>query len=300
MLIYWTVNDIMLLKICEESIFLKLCNLDVLCFLCIFIISFCLLFIVLFKRNYLNKKNLYKYRYIVSLLSSVYLLVFILFLFAVFSSSLYKNCSCKVSKKFSYTETDTLKLFYGNRVIVVGDSRMSLIDDDKDTYDIPLNYTFIAKSGSKIDWFIQNAIPDLEKILDNMDAGSVYHVVINMGVNDINKITNDNFAFKVSDKYFEYYKSLALKYPNVKFYVLSVNPIQDDLFKKHWAKFTLNNEYIEIFNSNIFKKTTKFKLIKYCDTYNNINFQTYDGLHYTHDTSQEIVNYIANKCVRYK
>ena len=39
--------------------------------------------------------------------------------------------------------------------------------------------------------------------------------------------------------------------------------------------------------------------IYYCDSYNTLDFKTDDGLHYTRDTNKDIINYIANKCVKF-
>ena len=37
----------------------------------------------------------------------------------------------------------------------------------------------------------------------------------------------------------------------------------------------------------------------YCDAYNNLKFDTNDGLHYTQETNEDIIYYISNKFIDY-
>ena len=39
--------------------------------------------------------------------------------------------------------------------------------------------------------------------------------------------------------------------------------------------------------------------IKYCDSYNSINFEMPDGLHYNYKTDEKIMKYIIEKCIKY-
>ena len=118
-----------------------------------------------------------------------------------------------------------------------------------------------------------------------------------MGVNDLNIVDTVNSR---AVEYFKLYKSLANKYENVEFYFMSVNPVQARyMYTKDMAD--MRNDEIMRFNAAMHKLLEKNDLdnMHYCDSYNNIHFETYDGLHYDNSTNQLILNYITNKCVIY-
>lgn len=182
-----------------------------------------------------------------------------------------------------------------NEIVIVGDSRMSLIDDDKDMVK-PANFMFVAKSGMRIDWLKNEAIPEVNNILKNKNFK--YHIVVNMGVNDLN---NDKYkGDEIAEEYFDLYSDLAKANIDSEVYILSVNPIDDELINQKWDN-NRTTEEIKLFNNTIQKELAKSNLnnIHYCDSYNSINFETYDGLHYTKDTNKRIINYINTKCVQY-
>ena len=116
-----------------------------------------------------------------------------------------------------------------NKIILFGDSRMEYISKKSDILHIPINFLFDAKGGATIKWARDNGVPKLEEILKDNNKNYRYHVVFNMGVNDIQE--DINIANRVRE-YFAIYKRLALKNPNVEFYILSVNPVNDDILNK--------------------------------------------------------------------
>lgn len=182
-----------------------------------------------------------------------------------------------------------------NKIIVIGDSRMSLIDDDSEL-EKPNNMQFIAKSGKTIDWFDKEALDKLDDIIE--DDGDVYHIVVNMGVNDLNY--NQYKGDDIASDYFYLYSDLASKYPKAKIYILSVNPIDE----KRINEFGDNNrttKEIELFNKTIQKNLIDGdkENMYYCDSYNELDFKTEDGLHYTQDTNRDIINYMLNKCIQF-
>ena len=181
-------------------------------------------------------------------------------------------------------------------IIVVGDSRMELIANKKHyTKELPLNMEFIAESGKTFYWFDSYAIPKLTTKLT--DKNKQYKVVINMGVNDIQ--FSDNL-FLSAKEYSKSFVKLAHLYPNVKFYIMSANPINEKLINNYIEENVRTNKKIEKFNSDIFNhiKTSRLSNIKYCNAYNNINFKTRDGLHYTIKTNEKIIDYIVNDCIK--
>ena len=70
-----------------------------------------------------------------------------------------------------------------NKIVIVGDSRMELIENNKDKMNLPKSIIFNTRSGAKIDWLYREGIPKLYKILKNENYN--YHVVFNLGVNDM-------------------------------------------------------------------------------------------------------------------
>lgn len=180
-----------------------------------------------------------------------------------------------------------------NKIIVIGDSRMSLIESSDDL-NIPKNMSFIAKSGATFDWTRKEAKERLENVLED---NSTYHVVLNMGVNDINYSENIRLIAK---NYYNLYQTLFNKYSHVNFYLLSVNPIDEEVTNSRSGNRT--NAKIEAFNSYLiaYMKKDKAENVKYCDSYNRLDFTLPDGLHYDNKTDQKIIDYITNDCIDYK
>ena len=191
--------------------------------------------------------------------------------------------------------TEKNNAILNNEIVVVGDSRMSLIDDDKDIVK-PANLMFVAKSGMRIDWLENEALPKVNGILENKKFK--YHIVVNMGVNDLN---DDKYkGDEIAEEYFKLYSKLAKENGDIDVYILSVNPIDDVLINQKWKNNRTTGE-IKLFNKTIQKELAKSNLdnMHYCDSYNSIKFETYDGLHYTEETNKKIINYINNNCVQY-
>lgn len=189
-----------------------------------------------------------------------------------------------------------LKNIVFNKVIIVGDSRMEQISWAEDKLNIPSNFTFDAKGGATIDWFIDTGLVKLNEILNNQIKNYQYHVVLNMGVNDIQK---DITPTKAAQNYISYYEKLFSDNPNVKFYILSVNPIDEVKLPLGSYGNRRTNERIITFNNVLWDNLKDISNVNYCDSYNSLEFSTNDGLHYNMDTNQDILNYIATKCVKY-
>ena len=179
-------------------------------------------------------------------------------------------------------------------IIVVGDSRMKYLSQD-DSLSVPVNMKFIAKPGAEMDWFKDEAINELENALNNKDENRFYSVVFNMGVNDLG-----NYASRelIAKKYYDLYQNLALKYTDVMFYVMSINPINDYSYRnKSFPKVTnnkiigTNRELVSMIDENDVQN------ISYCDAFNSLEFGIYDGIHYDSKTNKKILNYIINDCV---
>lgn len=225
---------------------------------------------------------------------------FLIFLFIwLLNVNTFNGCATKYNMNVYFKAANNInnrtKRIDNSRVIIVGDSRMEFIEDDEEIVK-PFNFEFVAKSGMTIEWFENTAMPKIKDILKNDDMNN--HVVVNMGVNDLNN--EDIVGDDIAKDYFNLYSQLAEDYPNVKFYILSVNPINEEKINE-WENNKRTSKKVRLFNDTIQNDLEKNDLnnMYYCDSYNAFKFKTKDGLHYTQDTNREIIDYIANKCVQY-
>ena len=295
----------MFLGVCNDNIFFFFSHTKYLNILCYFVIFLCVLLCLIIKNKGLFnlKHNALSIKIMVTVASFAFLLFLLLMFVTLITASKYEGCYCSVPDKVEIDNKIKLNSqkitdITLNKVIIVGDSRMEFIEEAADDLNIPINFSFIAKSGATIDWFSNIALPELKTQLDNMDTNYTYHVVINMGVNDFNFLQNVNPR---ANEYFSYYQKLAFTYPEVKFYMLSVNPVFDNIYiYRPTNKRT--NEKINTFNStmNQLVHNSSFKNMYTCDSNHSVDFDSPDGLHYDINTDQRILDYIANKCVQYE
>lgn len=204
-----------------------------------------------------------------------------------------------VRKLYSVNANTGIKDISLNKVVIVGDSRMELIYNKKDELNIPNNFIFDARSGATIDWLLESGKPKLDDILVNRDTNYTYHVIFNLGVNDLSSFTNPK---SIADDYFAIYRDIINNYPDVEFYFLSVNPIDEDIIDEYFSSNKRTNVKIESFNSEIYQDMVSMNSnnINYCDSYNRLDFNLPDGLHYDSETDQKIIDYIARDCVEFK
>ena len=176
-------------------------------------------------------------------------------------------------------------------IVIVGDSRMELLERRRNEISIPYYVEFNAKSGADINWFIEKGIPNLYKILKNKKHK--YKVIFNLGVNDL----NDNINIKNRTyEYYKLYKNIKMNNKDTKFYYLTVNPIDDNNINIKWKKNIRTNKKIEKFNKYM-KSYMEKTNITYCDSYSNIEFNLPDALHFDKETDILILDYILNKCI---
>lgn len=230
----------------------------------------------------------------------LFILIFLCLCVGTLFTAFAKNDYSSVKKTFLKSETSSINDIYNvalNKVIIVGDSRMEFLLDDDDVIK-PINFIFDVKSGAGFEWFQEIGKPQLKKLLDDKDSKYHYHVVFNLGVNDIQY--NNGKIKDTFDKYIREYKKLVLKYDDVDFYFLSVNPIDEDLLNKSQPNNIRTNAMIERLNEYFEKAIDNSNNFVYCDSYHSLDFEAYDGIHYDSETSQNILYYIARKCVNYK
>ncbi len=153
-------------------------------------------------------------------------------------------------------------------ILFVGDSRtvgMSYIG----------GYDYIGKNGAGYNWFSSEAVYSM---LDYMNWCPDNDVVLCFGVNDVWTI----------DSYISYYRDLFSTYPQTRFWIMSVNPCQDDMAAS--CGYMINNDMINQFN--------EIMQMTFPEHYLDINtflwfqgFGTNDGVHYDEGTYLVIQEY---------
>ncbi|MBR2834012.1 MAG: hypothetical protein IKE75_06310 [Bacilli bacterium] len=239
--------------------------------------------------------------YILTIIFLVFSLLILEYVFI--NNKKHENYNCEYNEPQFLSSIDVfdkkisnLELKEKNKIVIIGDSRFDYIVLKKDVIKIPDNYIMIAKSGASYEWFYYEALNKLYKIL-NKKTDVNYYVVMNVGVNDIQ--FNGNYQ-PALDKYIKTYNDLASKYSNVDFYLLSINPINEEKLNYYQPQNIRTNKKIEDFNNQLLDSIENIDNLYYCDSYHDIYFHTEDGLHYTDKTGQDTINYIKDECVKYK
>lgn len=162
-----------------------------------------------------------------------------------------------------------------DKLIYVGDSR---IVGMKDTIN-DSSSKFISEVGVGYDWLKNTASSSIDNELKD-NSNSI--VILSLGVNDLQNI----------DDYISFYDELIKKYSSNKFYILSVNPVDES--KTSSNGYSVTNKDIDNFNDKI-----KAKFVdNYIDTNNGIStFDTDDGVHYNSETYKKINDYVVNDLV---
>ena len=291
----------MLLKFCEDNFLFYITHTKYFDILCVFVVLFFIaLFVLTQKNEFIDKFKNNNFKMLTIIFSFGIFVGFLVFLFAwSLNKNKFEGCSTKyyqnIYSKAKKSFVKKMDKINDSKLIIVGDSRMQLINDDKEIVK-PFNMEFVAKGGAKIDWLENNALPKVKKILNKNEFN--YYVLVNMGVNDLN--SNLEVAEIVED-YFKLYSELAERFPNVEVYIMSVNPINEEKRNKIEPNNKRTTEKIKLFNQTIQEKLkdSNLKNMYYCDAYNNLKFDTNDGLHYTQETNENIIYYISNKCIDY-
>lgn len=164
--------------------------------------------------------------------------------------------------------------------IFVGDSRTVGMHNAflKDGYEDSCTCSFIAKSGEGFYWLYNDGITELEEALH---ADPYATVIFNLGVNDLEE----------AEQYISFYNELFSIYHDPSFYIMSVNPVNDE--KCSGA----SNAEIEAFNEKMQEEFPD----QYLDCYDYLlehGFETADGLHYSNDTYRNIHHFVVLSLVK--
>lgn len=171
--------------------------------------------------------------------------------------------------------------------IFIGDSRIVGMQRGI-TYDMSRDI-FICKGGENFQYFEAEAVPLLEKLINEMDVSEVY---INMGVNDCANNCKGWDAYTVYN-YVGLINSLILKYPLINFYFFSVGRVDGEYHGTRVIFPEELNPYIDDFNMVM----KEFCGATYIDTAEYIireDLHTADGVHYDSIVNQKIYDYVID------
>lgn len=141
---------------------------------------------------------------------------------------------------------------------------------------------WLAKVSMGYNWFKSTGIPYIQSYVSKGN----YEVTIQMGANDL-------YNSSLASSYVSLINELVASYPNSKFIVISVNPIDDNKAKSYGYTAT-NNQVINFNNS--YRNSISGKNITYCDTYSSVigNYTATDGIHYNNATYKNVYNAIRS------
>lgn len=224
------------------------------------------------------------------------ILLIIVFLFSISFSviNIYNHLKFK-NIEYNFNIVERKSILEMNKIIIIGDSRMELIELDRDKLNITSSIMFDAISGAKIDWLYSTGIPKLYELISNDNYK--YTVIFNLGVNDLDSDINPN---QIAKDYFDIYKKIINQNKSISFYFLSVNPIDEYRIYNYFSKSNKRTNYkINQFNNYFINRLEEEKLenVEYCDSSSSLIFVLPDGLHYDFNTNKNIINYIINDCV---
>lgn len=183
-------------------------------------------------------------------------------------------------------EPEPGKLPAQHRILFVGDSRTLGMRDALKRSGRADEDVFVGKVGEGVRWFREEGMQEMaDAIRENPDLP----VVLNLGVNDP----------KETDDYIVTYWDCVREHPDTKFYILSVNPIDEEFLID---SETAAEEVLDTINSlNIAKLNLRLKeefSDRYLDSSSFLRqdgFETVDGLHYSTDTYLKIHDFVVSQ-----
>lgn len=183
-----------------------------------------------------------------------------------------------------------------DEVYFVGDSRTLGMRNALKSQ-IPENTKFVFRAGQGLQWFKDTGFSQLYQSIKSQPQSSRKAVVVNLGVNDLNKKT----------AYVKYMKTVAkkLKEYNCTMYYLSVNPVNNAMIVQYHGYNTKAKTAAKVRNFNRYISDNLCSggnaPFIYINTWSMLrkngwissknNTHTYDGVHYSNETYLRIYDY---------
>lgn len=180
----------------------------------------------------------------------------------------------------------------------IGDFRCKILQQLYKTEDqMNHEHQYIIDDLASYSWFITSVFKQLEQISPaNSD------IIIMLGLLDcIDSCTWSSLKInRLASDYANSINTLIDSYPDNTFYVCSVNPVDGDYSSSFATNGLISakslNTKIEAFN-DILKSACKATFINSYDYLIKTNFNTYDGIHYTQETSRALQNFIISNLI---
>ena len=168
---------------------------------------------------------------------------------------------------FIYTEvekTPEVMQISPSDLIFVGDSRTVGMENA-----ISPDATVIAKVGAGYDWLKSKAAAEIEAAITDSSV-----LIFNLGINDLGNVTG----------YIDYLQELQNNHPDLQIVYVTINPV---------GKTTITNEEIDEFNAQIMQ--AGLNVLDTNTWLKEEGFDTWDGLHYTEESSKAIYERIVRQ-----
>ena len=172
-----------------------------------------------------------------------------------------------------------------HQIIWVGDSRTLGLGNALHKVERPDEDLFVGKVGEGVRWFREEGMSEMSTaIAEHPDVP----VVLNFGVNDPQLV----------DDYVVAYWDVIREHPDTDFYILSVNPLDEEFLIEDGQ---VNESVFDDINSlNVARMNVKLKEefgSRYIDSASYLKtegFETVDGLHFSTNTYLEIHDYVVS------
>ena len=197
--------------------------------------------------------------------------------------------SASAESEYSSTEEEVLPddgSVKDHRILFVGDSRTLGMRDALRRASRSDEDVFVGKVGEGVHWFIEEGMDEMDKAIE---ADPDLPVVLNLGVNDPLEI----------DDYIVTYWDCIREHPDTDFYIMSVNPIDEEFLLESETAVeevldTINNLNIAKLNIALKEEFTSRYLD--CATWLKENgFDTVDGLHFSTSTYLKVHDFAVNE-----
>jgi surface antigen len=175
----------------------------------------------------------------------------------------------------------------------IGDFRAKQLQKVYKAAEQTSEYHYIVDDLAEYSWFKDNAAAQLPLL--SLESANI---VIMLGFNDCvySCVWNTFKANKIAEQYANTINELIDDYPNLNFYVCSVNPVDADYpFAESKNGIITKSQLsgkIGTFN-NTLKEKCKAEYIDSYDYLVNTSFETRDGVRFTYDTCIVLHNYIS-------
>lgn len=173
-----------------------------------------------------------------------------------------------------------------HQIIWVGDSRTLGMRDALHKTDRPDDDFFVGKVGEGVHWFCEEGMSEMSKVIEEHPD---LPVVLNFGVNDPQLV----------DEYVVAYWDAIRAHPDTHFYILSVNPLDEEFLIEDGQ--VAEPVFDDINSLNVGKMNVKLKKefeSRYIDSASFLKadgFETVDGLHFSTPTYLKIHDFVVDK-----